>query len=148
MLEVFFSSIVNGTPLIPAPRNPTKARSPRSADPFLSWREMNGFSSASTRYSACRISNAATARFAELRLRLWTRLSVAIVAPLARRCLRPGRLAVVADEVLDHAHGVLGRHVLGRRRRGRLLGLLCHAGVDRFHELQDLVVLIDNDPLL
>src|SRR5699024_5163043 len=146
MLEVFFSSIVNGTPLIPAPRNPTKARSPRSADPFLSWREMNGFSSASTRYSACRISNAAPARFAELRLRLWARLSVAIVAPPACRRLRPRLLTFVADEVLDHAHGILGRHALWWR--GRLLGLLGHAGVDRVHELQDLVVLIDNDPLL
>src|SRR5699024_9181512 len=114
---------------------------------FVGCRSMLSFSSASRRYSVCRISNAAPARFAELRLRLWARLSVAIVAPPARRCLRSGLLALVADEVLDHAHGVLGRHVLGRRRRGRLLGLLGHAGVDRVDELEDLVVLVDNDPL-
>src|SRR5699024_9535244 len=108
---------------------------------------MLSFSSASRRYSVCRISNAAPARLAEFRLRPWARLSVAIVAPPARRCLRSGLLALVAGEVLDHSHGVLGRHVLGRRRRGRLLGLLGHAGVDRVHAREARVVPTENDPL-
>src|SRR5699024_11255078 len=139
--EVFFASRVIGTPVPPGTRYPTLAMSPRSFAPFFGWRSIVSFSSASRRYSVCRISNAAPARLAELRLRPWARLSVAIVAPPACRRLRPRLLTFVADEVLGHAHRLLGRHALWWR--GRLLGLRGRAGGGRCHELQGRVVLLD-----